>query len=51
LKFFKNSPRRCPQAMPQAFYCTIFALRPQALPSGYAPGQIKICIFPQAMPQ
>ncbi|KRY03349.1 hypothetical protein T01_8293, partial [Trichinella spiralis] len=21
------------------------------LPSGYAPGQIKICIFPQAMPQ
>ncbi|KRX40916.1 hypothetical protein T05_10295 [Trichinella murrelli] len=26
-------------------------LRPQALPSGYAPGQIKICIFPQAMPQ
>ncbi|KRX43648.1 hypothetical protein T05_13551 [Trichinella murrelli] len=40
-----------PQAMPQAFYCTIFALRPQALPSGYAPGQIKICIFPQAMPQ
>ncbi|KRY02748.1 hypothetical protein T12_14311 [Trichinella patagoniensis] len=26
-------------------------LGPQALPSGYAPGQIKICIFPQAMPQ
>ncbi|KRY35865.1 hypothetical protein T01_5576 [Trichinella spiralis] len=24
---------------------------PQALPSGYAPGQIKICIFPQAIPQ
>ncbi|KRX60329.1 hypothetical protein T06_13737 [Trichinella sp. T6] len=26
-------------------------VKPQALPSGYAPGQIKICIFPQAMPQ
>ncbi|KRZ48532.1 hypothetical protein T02_3974 [Trichinella nativa] len=25
--------------------------QPQALPSGYAPGQIKICIFPQAIPQ
>ncbi|KRZ94439.1 hypothetical protein T08_8435 [Trichinella sp. T8] len=24
---------------------------PQALPSGYAPGQIKICIFPQATPK
>ncbi|KRY55664.1 hypothetical protein T03_15311, partial [Trichinella britovi] len=24
---------------------------PQALPSGYAPGQIKICICPQAIPQ
>ncbi|KRX17463.1 hypothetical protein T07_10206 [Trichinella nelsoni] len=24
---------------------------PQALPSGYALGQIKICISPQAMPQ
>ncbi|KRY52971.1 hypothetical protein T03_8727, partial [Trichinella britovi] len=28
-----------------------YASGPQALPSGYAPGQIKICIFPQAMPQ
>ncbi|KRY11982.1 hypothetical protein T12_17089 [Trichinella patagoniensis] len=27
------------------------SVKPQALPSGYAPGQIKICIFPQAMPQ
>ncbi|KRX35250.1 hypothetical protein T05_3180 [Trichinella murrelli] len=26
-------------------------LRPQALPSGYAPGQIKICICLQAIPQ
>ncbi|KRX49853.1 hypothetical protein T05_2327 [Trichinella murrelli] len=26
-------------------------LWPQALPSGYARGQIKICIFPQAIPQ
>ncbi|KRZ65821.1 hypothetical protein T08_16181 [Trichinella sp. T8] len=26
-------------------------LWPQALPSGYAPGQIKICICPQAIPQ
>ncbi|KRY07465.1 hypothetical protein T12_13289 [Trichinella patagoniensis] len=26
-------------------------VKPQALPSGYAPGQIKICIFPQAIPQ
>ncbi|KRZ94478.1 hypothetical protein T08_4865 [Trichinella sp. T8] len=25
--------------------------QPQALPSGYAPGQIKICIFPQATPK
>ncbi|XP_003370449.1 hypothetical protein Tsp_16117, partial [Trichinella spiralis] len=25
--------------------------QPEALPSGYAPGQIKICISPQAMPQ
>ncbi|KRY45132.1 hypothetical protein T03_9332, partial [Trichinella britovi] len=24
---------------------------PQALPSGYARGQIKICIFPQATPK
>ncbi|KRY02292.1 hypothetical protein T12_5899, partial [Trichinella patagoniensis] len=24
---------------------------PQALPSGYAPGQIKICICPKAIPQ
>ncbi|KRY07134.1 hypothetical protein T12_1830 [Trichinella patagoniensis] len=26
-------------------------VKPQALPSGYAPGQIKICICPQAIPQ
>ncbi|KRX42174.1 hypothetical protein T09_653 [Trichinella sp. T9] len=38
--------------MPKAFYCTIFVLRaPQAFPPGYAPGQIKICICPQAMPK
>ncbi|KRY37782.1 hypothetical protein T01_11577 [Trichinella spiralis] len=26
-------------------------MKPQALPSGYAPGQIKICICPKAIPQ
>ncbi|KRY61226.1 hypothetical protein T03_17270 [Trichinella britovi] len=37
---------------PQGSFMQIFdRLRPQALPSGYAPGQIKICIFPQAMPK
>ncbi|KRX59542.1 hypothetical protein T06_15262, partial [Trichinella sp. T6] len=28
-----------------------FKIQPQALPSGYAPGQIKICICLQAIPQ
>ncbi|KRY55639.1 hypothetical protein T03_15797 [Trichinella britovi] len=28
-----------------------YGVKPQALPSGYARGQIKICIFPQAIPQ
>ncbi|KRX60811.1 hypothetical protein T06_16918 [Trichinella sp. T6] len=37
--FLKNSPRLCPQAMPQAIYSTIFDLRgprlcPQATPQG-----------------
>ncbi|KRX80421.1 hypothetical protein T06_16459, partial [Trichinella sp. T6] len=37
---------------PQGSFMQIFnRLGPQALPSGYAPGQIKICIFPQAMPK
>ncbi|KRX56347.1 hypothetical protein T09_5717 [Trichinella sp. T9] len=37
---------------PRGRFMQIFNhLEPQALPSGYAPGQIKICIFPQAMPQ
>ncbi|KRZ88363.1 hypothetical protein T08_8698, partial [Trichinella sp. T8] len=37
---------------PQGIFMQIFnRLGPQALPSGYAPGQIKICIFPQAMPK
>ncbi|KRY36045.1 hypothetical protein T01_2965 [Trichinella spiralis] len=37
---------------PQGRFMQIFnPLGPEALPSGYAPGQIKICIFPQAMPQ
>ncbi|KRY06090.1 hypothetical protein T12_7157 [Trichinella patagoniensis] len=31
----------------QIFNC----LRPQAFAPGYAPGQIKICIFPQATPR
>ncbi|KRX81352.1 hypothetical protein T06_12901 [Trichinella sp. T6] len=26
-------------------------IKPQAFPPGYAPGQIKICICPQAMPK
>ncbi|KRY12029.1 hypothetical protein T12_933 [Trichinella patagoniensis] len=40
------------QICPQGRFMQIFNhLGPQALPSGYAPGQIKICIFPQAMPQ
>ncbi|KRX37151.1 hypothetical protein T05_2780 [Trichinella murrelli] len=28
-----------------------YGVKPQALPSGYAPGQIKICICLQAIPQ
>ncbi|KRX58001.1 hypothetical protein T09_13662, partial [Trichinella sp. T9] len=30
---------------------SLATVKPQALPSGYAPGQIKICIFPQAILQ
>ncbi|KRX83350.1 hypothetical protein T06_6445 [Trichinella sp. T6] len=41
-----------PQATPQAFYCTIFALRDApGVARGYASGHKKICIFPQATPQ
>ncbi|KRY18908.1 hypothetical protein T12_13430, partial [Trichinella patagoniensis] len=35
-----NSDRQC-----------VNSVKPQAFPPGYAPGQIKICIFPQAMPK
>ncbi|KRY33320.1 hypothetical protein T01_9469, partial [Trichinella spiralis] len=43
------SRNMCGFACRRKYY--VSSLWPQALPSGYAPGQIKICICPKAIPQ
>ncbi|KRZ01164.1 hypothetical protein T4B_9385 [Trichinella pseudospiralis] len=52
IKCYWHSLRATPQAMPRAFYkiFEFFRILAPGVAPGYASGQIKICIFPQAMP-